>query len=401
MKIRIGTFNMENLFLRYRVLNGDRAGPYYPKPMPFDKISQYLEQYSALVKELGGAKRIMDEPAVRKEFYKRLSKTTKAEKILAKFLIEGGSINNLNVNEISTITPVQRNNTAKAICGEENEMVFPDILAVQEVESLQTLKQFNETYLDKHFKYMYLVDGNDSRQIDVGFLSMFPAIKIRTHQFIPDSVTHEHLFSRDCLEIDFAITNSQEEEGLEKTDIEKQVPILTFFNNHLKSHFLDWRKKGEEKDKQIEVDNRKRKRQSDEVAKLVKARFANDDIDNRFFVVCGDFNDDPTTPTLQELLAMGLDNVVSRLNGGTASYEKTWTYYYEKEDTLHQYDYLLFSKALAEKNPGVLPTIERRGVAKYKKLQINHGFDLERFIGVAGKGTEASDHCPVYIEIEI
>jgi hypothetical protein len=46
-------------------------------------------------------------------------------------------------------------------------------------------------------------------------------------------------------------------------------------------------------------------------------------------------------------------------------------------------------------------TIERRGVAKYKKLQTNHGFDLERFTGVAGKDTEASDHCPVYIEIEI
>lgn len=230
---------------------------------------------------------------------------------------------------------------------------------------------------------------------------MFPAIKIRTHQFIPDSVTQEHLFSRDCLEIDFAITNSQEEEGLEKPDIDKQVPILTFFNNHLKSHFLDWRKKGEEKDKQIEADNQRRKRQADEVAKLMKARFDNDDMDKKFFVVCGDFNDDPSTGTLQELLAMGLDNIVSRLDDSGGSYEKTWTYYYEKDDTLHQYDYLLFSKALAEKNSAVLPIIERRGVAKYKKLQTNHGFDLERFTGVAGKGTEASDHCPVYAEIEI
>jgi hypothetical protein len=99
---------------------------------------------------------------------------------------------------------------------------------------------------------------------------------------------------------------------------------------------------------------------------------------------------------------MGLDNVVSRIDGsGSGSYEKTWTYYYEKEDTVHQYDYLLLSKTLAEKNPNVLPIIERRGIAKYKKLQTNHGFDLERFTGVAGKGTEASDHCPVYIDIEI
>ena len=104
------------------------------------------------------------------------------------------------------------------------------------------------------------------------------------------------------------------------------------------------------------------------VAKLMKARFDNDDMDKKFFVVCGDFNDDPSTGTLQELLAMGLDNIVSRLDDSGGSYEKTWTYYYEKDDTLHQYDYLLFSKALAEKNSAVLPIIERRGVAKYKKL---------------------------------
>jgi endonuclease/exonuclease/phosphatase family metal-dependent hydrolase len=396
MKVRIGTFNMENLFLRYRVLDGERAGPYNPKPISFEEIAQYLEEYSALVNELGGAKKITEDPAVRKEFYKRISKMPPGKRILAKFLVEGGSINNLNVKEISTIIPIQRDNTARAIRGEDNEMVFPDILAVQEVENLQTLKQFNETYMRRHFKYMYLIDGNDSRQIDVGFLSMFPAVKIRTHQFIPDSVTQEHLFSRDCLEVDFAITNA-EEEDLENIEI-SQAPILTFFNNHLKSHFIDWRKKGEEKDKQIEIDNERRKRQADEVAKLVKARFG-DDVDKRFFVVCGDFNDDPSTLTLQELLDMGLENVVTRLDA--SSFEKTWTYYYEKEDTLHQYDYLLFSKALSEKNPTTVPIIERRGIAKYKKLQTTHGFNLDRFIGVGAKGTEASDHCPVYIEIEI
>jgi predicted extracellular nuclease len=120
------------------------------------------------------------------------------------------------------------------------------------------------------------------------------------------------IYFRACLEIDFAITNAQEEEGLEKTEVDKQIPILTFFNNHLKSHFLDWRKKGEEKDTQIEADNQKQKRQADEVAKLVKARFDND-TDKRFFVVCGDFNDDPSTLTLRELLDMGLENVVLRL----------------------------------------------------------------------------------------
>jgi endonuclease/exonuclease/phosphatase family metal-dependent hydrolase len=396
MKIRIGTFNMENLFLRYRVLNGERAGPYNPRPIPFVKISQYLEEYSALVKELGGPEKIMSDPATKKEFFKRISKQPRGKRVLAKFLIEGGSINSLNVKEISTVTPLQRDSTAKAIRGEDNEMKFPDILAVQEVENIQTLKQFNESYLDNYFKYMYLIDGNDSRQIDVGFLSMFPAVRIRTHQYIKDPVTHEHLFSRDCLEVDFAITKKDEEKVENES---QQTPILTFFNNHLKSHFVDWRKKGDDRDKQIKIDNERRKRQAAKVADLIKGRYG-DGVDKKYFVVCGDFNDDPSTNTFKKLIDTGLlENVISRLGEGIM--EKIWTYYYEKEDTLHQYDHLLLSKALSKNNPSVRPIIERRGIAKYKKLETTHGFNLKRFKGVEGKGTEASDHCPVFIDIEI
>ena len=43
---------------------------------------------------------------------------------------------------------------------------------------------------------------------------------------------------------------------------------------------------------------------------------------------------------------MGLYNVISRLSDGNAPYEKTWTYYYEKNIHYIVLDYLLFSKAL-------------------------------------------------------
>src|SRR5262249_50401336 len=62
-------------------------------------------------------------------------------------------------------TEIQRNNTAQAILDSH-----PDILAVQEVENLYTLRNFNEQYLDNYFDRMVLIDGNDPRGIDVGVL---------------------------------------------------------------------------------------------------------------------------------------------------------------------------------------------------------------------------------------
>jgi len=44
-----------------------------------------------------------------------------------------------------------------------------DVLAVQEVEDIDTLKAFNRENLGKKYKYITLIEGNDDRLIDVGF----------------------------------------------------------------------------------------------------------------------------------------------------------------------------------------------------------------------------------------
>ena len=62
-------------------------------------------------------------------------------------------------------THIQRNNTALVILETE-----PDILAVQEVENLNTLRVFNDLYLDDYFGEIILVEGNDPRGIDVGLM---------------------------------------------------------------------------------------------------------------------------------------------------------------------------------------------------------------------------------------
>jgi hypothetical protein len=49
-----------------------------------------------------------------------------------------------------------------------------DVLAAQEVEDIDTLKQFNREHLKGLYKYVGLIEGNDLRLIDVGILSKLP-----------------------------------------------------------------------------------------------------------------------------------------------------------------------------------------------------------------------------------
>ena len=49
-----------------------------------------------------------------------------------------------------------------------------DVLAVQEVEDIDTLRRFNRDDLGRMYPFVVLVEGNDPRLIDVGILSRYP-----------------------------------------------------------------------------------------------------------------------------------------------------------------------------------------------------------------------------------
>lgn len=102
-----------------------------------------------------------------------------------------------------------------------------DVIAVQEVEDVDTLNQFaREDLAGAGYHHIVLVEGNDPRLIDVGLLSRLPigAVTSWRHAVAPDSPA-EPVFSRDLLEVE--ILNS----GRTKR-------LLTLYNNHLKSHFV-------------------------------------------------------------------------------------------------------------------------------------------------------------------
>lgn len=309
MGVKIGTFNAENLFLRYKFLANEKGSMGKKKVDP------------------------------------------------SEFIKEGGHINMLGFD---ILDEGQRKNTAQVIRAND-----PDVICLQEAENLETLKQFNKKYLNKKYPYSILIDGNDMRQIDVGILSKLEIGGVRTHQFDKDK--KGVIFSRDCLEADIFLDK-------------KGNKRLTLFVNHLKS-----RLGGEEKTAE------KRERQATRVSEIIQERFGKD-AKNANFAVLGDFNDTPDAECLKPLLGEPwVENVVARLPE-----DEQWTHYWEKKKETNQFDYILLSKALSKKNPKTLPKIERRGLADYAKA-----YKGPRFPGVGPEGTEASDHCAVFMEVNV
>ncbi len=102
MRLTVTTFNLENLFNRYAFLD-----------MPWEE-----RNYEKIVQAVG----------------------------LVSVASRKGDLVSYETTEI------QRNNTARAILDSE-----PDVLAVQEVENLYTLRLFNEEYLDNYFDRMLLM----------------------------------------------------------------------------------------------------------------------------------------------------------------------------------------------------------------------------------------------------
>ncbi len=93
----------------------------------------------------------------------------------------------------------------KEITADAIGAIEADVLALQEVENLDVLKRFNTRYLGGRYQYKLVVDGNDPRRIDVGVLSRYPFAAIRSHQFLRTADRTAWIFSRDCLEVDIEL----------------------------------------------------------------------------------------------------------------------------------------------------------------------------------------------------
>jgi len=247
-----------------------------------------------------------------------------------------------------------------------------DVLAVQEVEDIDTLRYFASHELTTGlYPYLMLIEGNDPRLIDVAIMSKYPLGGATTwQQAVHPDAPHERVFSRDLLQVD--ILNH-----------DRSQKLLTVFNNHLKSHYVPFT---EDQIAGQKAAARKRKQQTEMAEQIIATQT---DV-NDHYIVLGDMNDGPYTPAMKPLtrssrlqLVNGLVNPIETRPTPHSSSPPTtmaWTHRFKPSGQPAQYelfDQIWLSPVLAQRQVGAF--IDRR----------------------TRLGGDGSDHDPAWVVLEV
>jgi endonuclease/exonuclease/phosphatase family metal-dependent hydrolase len=166
-----------------------------------------------------------------------------------------------------------------------------DVVCLQEVEDIVTLRRFLADHLPGRYPHEVLIEGNDPRLIDVALISKLPlgAATSWQHAAHPADASGDRIFSRDLLEV-------------EVLSPDRRLWLLTVYTTHLKSQFVQARTEAERARLTVEATTRRRL-QAETIADIIRRRQRPD---GRYLVL-GDMNDAPETPALQSLRAPAPD----------------------------------------------------------------------------------------------
>lgn len=356
-KIKIATFNVENLFTRPAAMSSEEHGQQAIEDHAIANTIVNKDEYSEEDKQ-----KLIE----LSKKYKWHVKNPPQNSLVQLQKIRGQLFKNPKSGSLEVVAKGRNSwvggfdllrenvkwkatyNTGRVI----NE-IQPDILITVEVESRPTLERFNDQVLKAEFGFHYdhimLIDGNDRRGIDVGIMSKFPIETMRSH--VDDKSGTEKIFSRDCPEYDIILPNGAK---------------LIILPNHFKSkrNFDD-------------ASIRKRELQANSAHQIALNALNR----SKYVLICGDLNDTPDN--LQVLFEDDFEDVNSHSDYPT---DRPGTY--DTGSVGNKIDYLIMSPALKTK----LQTtgIERRG--SY------HPRTWTPFDTVTNKSEEASDHHLVWAE---
>lgn len=265
-----------------------------------------------------------------------------------------------------------------------------------------------------NYGYVRVIEGNDGRGIDVGILSRKPLLRVTSHAHwtyrdfglwsadLGNAIEGERrgrgdergrpgpndrIFRRDCLEVDVDAGSGK---------------VLTMFICHLKAN-----------PPHREATYPIRLAEAKAVRRIIKMRFGRN-VADASWVICGDLNDyveidgDPTMPDLMtgQSTRSALTPLLEAFDGHPpfafdacqliADPRERWTSYFPRDDVYSQLDHILLSPALWRSNQDKVPKIGRAG----------QPYRASRYIGPryprAGYDRpKASDHCPIVIELEV
>lgn len=246
-----------------------------------------------------------------------------------------------------------------------------DVLAVQEAEDIDTLRQFNREHLGGMYPHVVLIEGNDPRLIDVGVLSTYPIGGFTSWQrAVHPAAPGELVFGRDLIEVE--ILNQA-----------RSARLFTLYNTHLKSHYVDFR---EDPVAAHAAANERRRQQAETVGRIVKARMRPD---SRYAIV-GDMNDPPASEFLR---GFAQDAELRLVNALTAPQETrppkpdtpmpastAWTHRFKAANQPAHYE--LFDHVWLS------PALAARQTAAWIDRRTKHGGD-------------GSDHDPAWVELDL
>lgn len=284
--MKIAAFNVENLFDRARVLNGDTPEHSTILDAFADLNSLFQkETYSdadkaqmlGLFEQLGLLHRNESEfvrlRKIRGQIIKRPRDRTQPRQIIADGRADWIGWLELRTEAVDDISMIL---TAKSIFE-----VGADVICLVEAESRPVLLEFQDTLaraleFSETYRYVMLIDGNDMRGIDVGLATRdgYEIGRVRSHadDLKPDGFP---IFSRDCPEYEVITPSGQ------------TVMVL---GNHFKSKFGG-----------NSPASRAKRRAQAEAVKQYYERLRAEGYDN--VVVLGDLNDTPESQELAPLLS--------------------------------------------------------------------------------------------------
>ncbi len=369
MKIRIATFNVENLFSRPKAMNNPTWKEGQPALDAAGRLNALFnkETYSAadkreMLKLLNAFGLLATRPSNALLELRKVRGRLFANPTGGKPSIVANGRGDW-VGWIALKTDAIRDeaieNTARVIAE-----VNPDILVCVEVEDRPAVRRFYDGVLKPMMDRQHpgarpytddmTIVGNDERGINVGILSRFPIRRMRSH--ITDAVDGKRIFSRDCPEYYVEIAPRNE---------------LLVMPNHFAS-------KGSDKT------GARRKVQAKAVARI----YAEVRKTHPLVVIAGDLNDHPKGGSLGALLKTELRDAMSLpvYAGLPGTYEQA------RAD--QKIDYLLFSPKLAARVKAV--DVCRKGFYAPTKWESFESINKE-----TKDRNQASDHHCVWADVDV
>ena len=370
--MRLASYNVENLFDRARAMNLKSLSQGKPVLERFAELNALLAQpsYSAadkkrmakLVIELDLEKSDIGDFVILRRNRGGLIKRPKSGGVQIVASGRADWVGSLELRDEPVDEQAMRN-TARVM-----RDIEADVLGVVEVESRPVLRDFNADVVaalgGEAFRHAMVIDGNDTRGIDVGLLTRqgFPIGVLRSHV---DEMLDERnpIFSRDCAEFEVSSPSGGR---------------LLVMLNHFKSKGFGSQQSS----------NAKRRAQAKRVAEIYDERIAKG-IKN--IAIMGDFNDTPDSEPLSPLVeGTDLKDIFLHPTFDDGGFPGT----YGSCAADNKIDFILLSPALFERVKG--GGVFRKGMwpgARAKRW--------EAYPEVARKEDAASDHAAIWVDIDL